>query len=214
VVSQADASSDEDVPNGGTPAVQLRRLDPAQLERRFDDVMRVYRRAFLDVHERDPARAEAERAAHARTHLRRPGLRAVAAFAGPAGDSGGRHREVDTSAPLVGIAYGQPGAPGQWWHDTVAAAVAPDLAATWLADCFEVVELHVLPEYQGRGLGRRLLRMLLDGVPQSTAALSALEEPDSPARRLYAAEGFQPLLSNFHFAGGPTPYAVLVKRLP
>ena len=175
---------------------------------RLPDVMTVYRRAFLDLHERDPARAEAERAAHARTHVHRPGLRVVAALAPPTPTC------PPDRAPLVGIAYGQPGARGQWWHDTVVAALPPGAwPRSWLSDVFEIVELHVLPEYQGHGLGRRLLRDLLDGCGRRTAALSALELPDSPARRLYAGEGFVPLLTRLHFAGGDTPYAVLVKQL-
>src|SRR4051812_13661797 len=186
--------------------VEIQRWTPDQMADRLPDVMTVYRRAFLDLHERDPARAESDRTAHARTHVHRPGLRVVAALA-PDQDL-----PADRS-PLVGVAYGQPGARGQWWHDTVVAAVPPDVAQRWLSDTFEVVELHVLPDYQGRGLGRRLLRALLDGCGRRTAALSALELPDSPARRLYAGEGFVPLLSNFTFAGGGTPYAVLVKRL-
>ncbi len=84
---------------------------------------------------------------------------------------------------------------------------------TWLGDCLEIVEFHVLPEFQGRGLGRKLLRELLREAPERTAALSALELPDSRARRLYASEGFIPLLSNFRFPGSWIEYAVLGKRL-
>jgi GNAT superfamily N-acetyltransferase len=186
--------------------VEISQWTPAQFGARLPDVMTVYRRAFLDLHERNPARAESERTAHARTHVNRPGLRVVAALA-PDPDL------PPERAPLVGVGYGQPGARGQWWHDTVLAALPPEVGRQWLGDAFEVVELHVLPEYQGRGLGRRLLRDLLDGCGRRTAALSALELPDSPARRLYAAEGFVPLLSQFSFGGGDTPYAVLVKQL-
>lgn len=197
-------------------SVQLQYWTPDQMAARLPDVMTVYRRAFLDQHERDPARAEAERAAHARTHVHRTGLRMVAALASDpdlpgsdlSGPAVGAHH-----GPLVGMAYGQPGARGQWWHDTVVSAVPPELAQQWLSDVFEIVELHVLPEYQGSGLGRRLLRALLDGCGRRTAALSALELPDSPARHLYASEGFLPLLTDFHFAGGDTAYAVLVKQL-
>jgi GNAT superfamily N-acetyltransferase len=189
--------------------VELSRWTPEEMADRLADVMSVYRRAFLNFHEADPARAEAERAAHTRTHVHRPGLRVVAALA-PEAVSETRN---GSRPPLVGIAYGQPGSRGQWWHDTVSAALGEALAAEWMSDCFEIVELHVLPEYQGRGLGRSLLRLLLDGCGSRTAALSALELPDSPARRLYASEGFRPLLSNFSFGGGTTPYAVLVKRL-
>ncbi len=182
--------------------IRLERWSPAQLNARLPDVMRVYRRAFLDVHEAFPARAEIERTAHARSHLQRPGVRAVAALDGPR---------------LVGIGYGQPGAHGQWWHDVVttaySAAAGPEAAADWLESCFEVVELHVLPSHQGRGIGRDVLRSLLADANERTAALSALEPDGSPARRLYAAEGFIPLLADFRFPGGPTRYAVLAKRL-
>lgn len=186
--------------------IELQFWSADQMAARLPDVMTVYRRAFLDLHERDPARAEAERTAHARSHVHRPGLRVVAAVA----------HDPDLPperAPLVGVGYGHPGARGQWWHDTIVAALPPEAATQWFSDVFEIVELHVLPEYQGHGLGRRLLRSLLDGSGRRTAALSALELPESPARRLYAAEGFRPLLENFTFAGGDIAYAVLVKQL-
>src|SRR3954467_8741502 len=99
--------------------VELQHWTPDQMAFRMPDVMRVYRRAFLDLHEADPARAEAERAAHARTHVHRPGLRVVAALApDPISSSStdGTSSTVGTSgavgfgesAPLVGVAYGQP----------------------------------------------------------------------------------------------------------
>jgi GNAT superfamily N-acetyltransferase len=86
-------------------------------------------------------------------------------------------------------------------------------AEHWLGNVLEVVELHVLPSSQGRGIGRRLLRAALTGVPQRTAALSALDDPTLPARHLYAAEGFVPLLSGFRFPGGLTRYVILAKEL-
>ena len=186
--------------DGGT--IRLERWLPDQMEARLADVMHVYRRAFLDVHETNPARAELDRTAHARTHLARPGLRAVAALDGDR---------------VVGIGYGQPGAAGQWWHDVVTAAVTSESGAQaakdWLSSCFEVVELHVLPTHQGRRIGCDVLRELLASSDRRTAALSALEPAGSRARRLYTSEGFIPLLSQFCFPGGPTRYAVLAKRL-
>jgi GNAT superfamily N-acetyltransferase len=188
--------------NGEAADIHIESWTAAQLAARLPDVMRVYRRAFLDVHEPFPARAEIERTAHARSHLQRPGLRGVAALDGDR---------------LVGIGYGQPGAPGQWWHDVVVAAVSADRgrddAEDWLGSCFEVVELHVLPTHQGHGIGRRVLTQLLAECGQRTAALSALEPDGSPARKLYTAQGFVPLLEQFRFPGGPTRYAVLAKRL-
>jgi GNAT superfamily N-acetyltransferase len=188
--------------NGGAADIRIESWTAAQLAARLPDVMRVYRRAFLDVHEAFPARAEIERTAHARSHLQRPGLRGVAALEGER---------------LVGIGYGQPGSSGQWWHDVVVTAVSADRgraeAEDWLGSCFEVVELHVLPTHQGHGIGRRVLQQLLAEGDERTAALSALEPDGSPARRLYTAQGFIPLLEQFRFPGGPTRYAVLAKRL-
>jgi GNAT superfamily N-acetyltransferase len=188
--------------NGEAADIRIESWTAAQLAARLLDVMRVYRRAFLDVHEPFPARAEIERTAHARSHLQRPGLRGVAALEGDR---------------LVGVGYGQPGSAGQWWHDVVVTAVSADRgragAEDWLGSCFEVVELHVLPTHQGHGIGRRVLTQLLDEADERTAALSALEPDGSPARRLYTAQGFIPLLEQFRFPGGPTRYAVLAKRL-
>ncbi|MCL9797286.1 GNAT family N-acetyltransferase [Frankia sp. AgKG'84/4] len=176
---------------------------PRRMRTRLDDVIGVYKAAFLDFHEADPVRAARDRALHARRHFDRTDLRAIAA--------------VTPDDTLVGITYALPGKPGQWWHDVVhdaLTAVSPATARHWLDDCLEVVELHVLPAWQGRSIGRALLRELLRDVPQHTAALSALEPPGSRARRLYASEGFVPLLSDFQFPGTLTPYAVLGKELP
>jgi GNAT superfamily N-acetyltransferase len=188
--------------NGEAADIRIESWTAAQLAARLSEVMRVYRRAFLDVHEPFPARAEIERTAHARSHLQRPGLRGVVAL---------------EDERLVGIGYGQPGSSGQWWHDVVVTAVSADRgraeAEDWLGSCFEVVELHVLPTHQGHGIGRRVLQQLLAEGDERTAALSALEPDGSPARRLYTAQGFIPLLEQFRFPGGPTRYAVLAKRL-
>ncbi|MDT3445291.1 MULTISPECIES: GNAT family N-acetyltransferase [unclassified Pseudofrankia] len=180
--------------------IRLVRWTPARMRARLDEVIAVYKAAFLDVHEADPVRAARDRMTHARRHTERRDLRAVAA--------------LTADDVLVGITYATPGRVGQWWHDVVASALSPAAAAYWLEDCLEIVELHVLPDYQGQGIGRALLRELLRDVPHRTAALSALELPDSRARQLYASEGFVPLLSNFRFPGSYTPYGVLGKELP
>ena len=130
-------------------------------------------------------------------HLDRDGLRAVAALDGDL---------------LVGIAYGYRGAPGQWWHDQVRAAMDPALAVDWLADPFEVCELHVRPERHGTGVGRTLLAALLDGTPAATAVLTT---PDSEtrARSFYRAGGWVDLVRNLRFPGDPRAFAVLGLQL-
>ncbi|RJL31476.1 N-acetyltransferase [Bailinhaonella thermotolerans] len=117
----------------------------------------------------------------------------------------------------VGFAYGFHGAPGQWWHDVVRrglAEVGGEAAAReWFADPFEIAEIHVLPEYQGRGLGRRLLHRLTGDRTERTALLSTHDRL-SAARHLYRDLGFVDLLSDFEFPGGTESYAIMGARLP
>jgi GNAT superfamily N-acetyltransferase len=167
---------------------------------RLAEIIGVYKTAFLDVHESDPGRAAIERTIHARRHTENRELRAVVA--------------VTSADRVAGFGYALPGQDGQWWHDVVRGALSPEDGAYWLDSCLEIVELHVLPEFQGRGIGRALIRELVRDVPFRAAALSALEIPDSRARQLYDSEGFEPLLSHFQFPGSMIEYAVLARRLP
>jgi ribosomal protein S18 acetylase RimI-like enzyme len=140
-------------------------------------------------------------------------------MAGHAANPGFRALVVtrDGSGDPIGFSYGFRGAAGQWWHDTVEYALAAsrgkENAAAWLADSFEVAELHVLPEYQGRGIGRELLLRLTSERQERTAVLST-RDAESPARRLYRGVGFTDLLTGFIFPGGEPPYAVMGAELP
>ena len=163
------------------------------------EMLDVYRRAFLDVHEADPQRATAERLSIMQRHAAADDL--VVAT-------------IDDDQGLAGFCYGFRGRAGQWWHDTVGRGVGGgERAADWLDNCREIAELHVRPDVQGQGLGRALLRAALAGAVERTAALSVLDAQDSPARHLYDQEGFIPLLEQFRFPGNTTSYAVLAKRL-
>ncbi len=141
-------------------------------------------------------------------------------MAGHAVNSGFRALAVtdDGSGEPVGFGYGFHGTAGQWWHDTVGSALTTSrgaaAAAAWLDDSFEVAELHVAPDYQGRGIGADVLLRLASGRPERTALLST-QDADSPARRLYRGVGFTDLLTGFHFfPGGEPPYAVMGAELP
>lgn len=134
-------------------------------------------------------------------HMLRAGWRSVGAFDGDR---------------LVGIAYGYRGAGGQWWHDEVhrgLTATDPAAAEHWLADYFELTELHVHPDAQGRGTGAALLHRLLSGVDSPRVLLSTPEGP-TRAWRLYRRAGFTDLLRNYRFTGDPRPFAVLGRALP
>jgi GNAT superfamily N-acetyltransferase len=118
---------------------------------------------------------------------------------------------------VAAFSYGFHGAAGQWWHDVVQAGLtaAAGRRATehWLADSFEIAEVHVRPEYQRRGIGRAMLLRLTAGADQRTALLSTQDLP-SPARHLYRSLGFTDLLTGFCFPGGGPPYAVMGAELP
>jgi ribosomal protein S18 acetylase RimI-like enzyme len=86
-------------------------------------------------------------------------------------------------------------------------------ATAWLDDSFEVAELHVLPPYQGMGIGRGLLLSLTSGRGERTAVLSTADAP-TRARRLYRGVGFTDLLTGFRFSGSEPPYAIMGARLP
>jgi ribosomal protein S18 acetylase RimI-like enzyme len=128
---------------------------------------------------------------------------------------------------IAGFTYGFHGESGQWWHDMVAAALATrsgtgvtaaeyaevEAPGAWLDDSFEIAELHMLPSWQGQGIGRSLLLSLTSGRPERTAVLSTADAP-TKARRLYRGVGFTDLLTDFRFSGSEPPYAVMGALLP
>lgn len=138
------------------------------------------------------------------THALRDGWRCVAA--------------LDNDDSLLGLAYGYRGSQGQWWHEQVRRGLAATKGGRqaveyWLTDCFELTEIHVLPERQGRGTGEALLRRLVADVPQRHVLLSTPEGP-TRAWKLYRRLGFADVLRHYHFAGDPRPFAILGRELP
>ncbi|MBW0106677.1 GNAT family N-acetyltransferase [Pseudonocardia sp. KRD291] len=141
-------------------------------------------------------------------HSYRPGWRSVAWL-------GERDR-------LLAVSYGYWGGPGQWWFDEVRRGLRSLRGSgadggDWLADYFELTELHVHPEAQGGGLGEGLLRALLSGAERSRVLLSTPEHgPQPPGRawRLYRRLGFSDVLREHLFTGDPRPFAVLGRELP
>jgi ribosomal protein S18 acetylase RimI-like enzyme len=176
-------------------------LSPGEFTARLDQVISVYAAAM-----RPAADTLAGRRSIMAGHATYPGFRALTVA------------EDDESGEPVGFGYGFRGAPGQWWHDTVARALAAtggaQAAAAWLDNAFEVAELHVAPAYQGSGIGSRLLLRLTSGRPERTAVLST-RDAETRARRLYHGVGFRDLLTSFSFyPGSEPPYAVMGAELP
>ncbi|XRQ02936.1 GNAT family N-acetyltransferase [Actinomadura welshii] len=185
---------------------KLREIDERAFLRRLDQMLSVYAAAMEPPDEQLPGRHTImER------HTSYAGFRAfVVERRGPLPVLPG---------PVQGFAYGFHGTRGQWWHDVVFQALSdregPEHAEEWLDDAFEVAELHVHPEFQGRGLGRGLLGALCEGRRERTVVLSTLDKrPDTPARTLYRSVGMTDLLTDFSFPGGGPRYAVMGGALP
>ncbi|MDT5223760.1 MAG: hypothetical protein QOG19_1167 [Mycobacterium sp.] len=187
------------------------------MERRIGDALSVYVDAM-----RYPKGTENQRAAMWLEHTRRPGWQAVAALelrADPA--AGTPSADEVSSAPLVGIAYGYPGAPGQWWQQQVVLGLQrsgfPAHAIDRLmTSYFELTELHIQPRVQGRGLGEALARRLLAGRGEGNVLLSTPETNGEANRawRLYRRLGFSDVLRSYYFAGDPRAFAILGRALP
>ncbi len=93
---------------------------------------------------------------------------------------------------VAGIVWGYVGDHGQYWTDLAAGSLSPDVAAAWLGDHFEVVELIVRPAYRRRGVGRQLLAGILERSDRSRALLS-VDAVNVPARSLYESMGWEVL---------------------
>lgn len=191
---------------GGVRDAKLREIDERAFLRRLNPMLEVYAAAMDPPDVQLPGRQTImER------HASYDGFRALVAER--------RGALPVLPGPLQGFAYGFHGARGQWWHDVVFQALSdregPEYAESWLDDAFEVAELHVRPESQGRGLGRALLTALCEGRPERTVVLSTLDRrPDTPARSLYRSVGMTDLLTDFEFPGGGPRYAVMGGALP
>lgn len=94
---------------------------------------------------------------------------------------------------LVGFAYGYTGDKGQWWTDNALETLNPDVGEAWLGGHFELVSLGVRESARGTGIGRELMRALLDGLLHERSVLMTSSDASDPARRLYESEGWHVL---------------------
>jgi ribosomal protein S18 acetylase RimI-like enzyme len=179
--------------------VTIAELTPSGFLSSIDQFVAIYAAAMGAGRDELPSRrAIMER------HAVNPGFRALAATAATAGR-------------IVAFSYSFRGLPGQWWHDVVHAGISAEsgvkAARAWLDDVVEIAEVHVHPDFQARGIGRRMVLGLAADRAERTAVLSTRDAP-TPARKLYRSLGFSDLLVDFIFPGGGPPYAVMGAELP
>ena len=201
-------------------AIFLIDFPPDEMERRLSDALGVYVDAM-----RYPRGTENQRAAMWLEHIRRRGWQAAAAVEAEVAEVAEGHEPPSptelSNAPLLGVAYGYPGAPGQWWQQQVVLGLqrsglpAGDIARL-MNSYFELTELHIHPRAQGRGLGESVARRLLANRDESNVLLSTPETNGEPNRawRLYRRLGFTDIIRRYHFAGDPRAFAILGRQLP
>lgn len=123
-------------------------------------------------------------------------------------------RGVFVDGRMIGFCYGFLSDDNAWWERHVRAHLLAAGTADWLdGGAFELTELHVHPEHQGYGRGRRLISEVLDEARHSPALLT-VRVGESPARRLYRSLGFRDLTPPFQFGAAQPPYLVMGVRLP
>lgn len=177
--------------------IELRAAGPAEFSDRLDEVIDIYALAM-----RPPPDQRQGRKSIMRSHGTYPIFDCLFA---------------ELHGKPVGFAYGFRGAHGQWWHDVVHRAMTEqrgrEAADAWLGHAFELAEIHVHPDYQGKGVGRALITTLCAGRTERSVVLSTHDQP-TVARHLYRRLGFVDLLSAFVFPGGRELYAIAGTTLP
>jgi GNAT superfamily N-acetyltransferase len=176
--------------------IDLRRVGAPEFTAALDTVLGIYTAAM-----RPPSDQLAGRAAIMRNHATYPDFVCILA----------------ESPEIVGFAYGFHGASGQWWHDVVRRGMedrsGPRAAEDWFGDALEIAEIHVLPGYQGKGIGRRMIHSICEGRTERTVVLSTHDAPTA-ARHLYRSVGFAYLMTDFVFPAGYETYVIAGAALP
>lgn len=120
---------------------------------------------------------------------------------------GARVLVARTGSEIVAFAYGFTFQSGHWWPDRVLPALIGAGHQEWGQDAFELVELAVHPDHQGRGTGTALLGHLLHTTPHRRTLLGT--GATNPARRLYHRTGFVDLVPGFHYSRGGPPQVIM-----
>ena len=110
----------------------------------------------------------------------------------------------------VGVAYGATSQPGVWWHDKAAAGLGADHPA--LQDAWRLVELAVVAEYRGQGIGGELHDRLLTGLPNARALICTAVH-NRHARGIYERRGWRYVAESFDFPGEPHPHVIMRREL-
>jgi len=91
---------------------------------------------------------------------------------------------------IVGFAYGFSSTSGQFYRNKLESVLEDNEIHSWLNDCFEFVEMAVLPEFRRQGIASTLEKRLLDKAPHQTSVLTT-GSANEDARFLYEKLGWE-----------------------
>lgn len=174
--------------------MELRALTPA------DGLLVAAAECYREAHA-DPDRLPAVRARFER-HATYPGWRGYVALAGF--DDAGASR-------VVGYVYGYSSGEDQRYHRHLRGCLPHHLAARWLADSFEFVELGVHPDCRRQGVATALHDAVLADVEHDTAVLTTGVD-NATALAFYDDLGWVHVWEPCRFEGG-SPMTVLGNAL-
>jgi GNAT superfamily N-acetyltransferase len=106
---------------------------------------------------------------------------------------------------LVGFAFGLTFDEGTWWSGDP----TPPPEEILEASKFAVIELVVIRQRRGQGVGRQLLNRLLAERPERYAILTAM--PDAPAREMYGRWGWHQTGTAHHTPDSPVLDALVFR---
>jgi GNAT superfamily N-acetyltransferase len=173
--------------------MMIRALETPEVLLRADEIARIFQRAFGYSDER-------------RDHFRDTRLAYLPLYDGVL-----TFGAFDGDA-LVGFVYGFDYQPEHWWPKQVGPALEAAGHADWTVDTFELNELEILPEHQGRGIGTALMNELLGRTTHRHTLLSTTADPADRAKVLYRRLGFVDLVRGFRYAGVSEPANIMGRR--
>lgn len=118
---------------------------------------------------------------------------------------------ADDAGEMVGFIYGYRSLPGQYYHDLLLDSLQTIGKQAWLNDCFEVVELAILPANQGKGLAKKLLDALITEITAKHSILTT-RRTNNRALSLYKQKGWIVLHDAFYPDTDATPYVIMGKE--
>jgi ribosomal protein S18 acetylase RimI-like enzyme len=175
--------------------VKLQPVTAEQIDQFRADLLAVYRAVFTLPPYNE---AESDIAAFAESfsrHVQQPGFRCYVA-------------QDASTEQICGFTYGFTISAEARWHDFFYDLLQPTGRADWLSDCLILVELAVMPERQGQGIGGRLHDALLADTPHPRAVLSTAQH-ENAALHLYRQRGWQILAQDWSFDQRDQPFYLL-----